>query len=164
MRALNSLWTCSGRMLHLTQWHKAQCENKSSTLEVRLAYCCLCFFFQNSWFLIWNLLIWAHMLKLKNAAQSSWCYKFVIWGTIHYYCITLTLVTVTKLCFKMRKEMLKGNTIHPVLFETPSKFKSNWMFSKTVGLRHAESYTEYESTRVVDMCLINIISCLGIAK
>lgn len=57
--------------------------------------------------------------------------------------------------------MLKGNIIDPVLWRHHIQVKLN--LAKTGVLRHATSYTEYESTRV-DMCLINIISCPGIAK
>lgn len=71
---------------------------------------------------------WMFINLSTRVEIQSWYYKFAIWGTILYYCITLTLVTVTKLCFKMRKETLKGNIIHPVHVETPGLIQSseNW--------------------------------------
>lgn len=80
-------------------------ERREREREVLLAYCRLCF--PKFTFLVWFLLIWAHMLKFCTKQVKS-SYKLVIWGTIHYYCITLTLVTVTKLCFKMKGECWRG--------------------------------------------------------
>lgn len=103
-----------GGCCSLTRWHKAQCEKKWNVRGPPCinVVCAFISFLQKIFF--WNWLIWTTQCWNLNSAQSRWYYKFAIWGTIHYYyyyyyCITLTLVTVTKLCFKMRKEMLKGN-------------------------------------------------------
>lgn len=55
------------------------------------------------------------------------------------YCITLTLVTVTKLCFKMKKEMLEGNRTRPGRRRAGALFE----FSESGVLRHAASHGEH---------------------
>lgn len=61
-----------------------------------------------------------------------------------------------KIMLKMRREMLKRNIIHPVLWRHHIQVKLN--FAKTGVLRHATSYTECESTCVVDMCFIEFLA------
>lgn len=161
MCAINSLLECYGRMLHLTQRYKAQCEKQSSTLEVRLAYCFSVLWSKNSWFLIWDS-IGAHVLKSKLCTEQ---FVLQVCDMRHYSLLLHNFDPGYRNKIMLQNEERdaegKYNTPCPM---GNTIFKSNWIVLKTGVLRHATSHTEYKSTCVVDMCLIGKISCPGIAK